>query len=679
MPTPPYPRSMEFSEAERATLRLLADTIVPRTGDPAEPLGASASDLGVDALAAQAIRDYQPPDVQRQFLQLLGAVENPAVNLLLTGRPARFSSLTPEGREAYLLAWSRSRVPVKRRVFHSVQRLIVFLYYASLTGEGRNPAWPAIGYEPPDDAAQGTHRTPPDLVLRPMPVGGETVVETDLAVIGSGAGGAVIAATAAKAGHKVVVIEAGSLQTPETFTRRELPGTEGLLERHGLITSRAYAFHILQGRTAGGGTVVNWMTCLRPPLFVLQEWERDYGIPGVAGPAFQAHLAEVWARLGVNVEEAVLTPTSDVLRRGCEALGYRLGVDYHITPKNARGCGNRCDTCNYGCVYSAKQSTLVTYLPDAQAHGARFLFDTEVRTIDVRDGRVRGVEAVHRAGGREIPVHVRARVVVLAAGAIQTPAVLLRARLRGPNVGRRLRFDPTTAVGGVYAHPIRMWAGVPQTVHSGRWLTLDGNHGFWLETVPAHPGLTALGFPWRGGRAAKELMRDYPRIAANIILVRDRAAGRVTIDREGNPVVDYRMTRRDREVMVGGIIESARIHVAAGARTVWSLHADPCEIPRREGPIAPAEVGTFAPRVRERGVRPNALALFTAHAMGSVPMGASERMPTKTTGELRGVRNLFIGDGSVLPSPPGVNPMITIMAMARRTADFVLQALRLEF
>ena len=111
------------------------------------------------------------------------------------------------------------------------------------------------------------------------------------------------------------------------------------------------------------------MTCLRPPLFVLQEWERDYGIPGVAGPAFQAHLAEVWARLGVNVEEAVLTPTSDVLRRGCEALGYRLGVDYHITPKNARGCGNRCDTCNYGCVYSAKQSTLVQNAIDTKVNG----------------------------------------------------------------------------------------------------------------------------------------------------------------------------------------------------------------------------------------------------------------------------------------------------------------------
>jgi choline dehydrogenase-like flavoprotein len=134
--------------------------------------------------------------------------------------------------------------------------------------------------------------------------------------------------------------------------------------------------------------------------------------------------------------------------------------------------------------------------------------------------------------------------------------------------------------------------------------------------------------------------------------------------------------REDRETMARGIVESARIHAAAGARQVFSLHNRPCEIPTREGPIAPAEVEAFANRTRALGVRPNGLALFTAHAMGSVPMGASERMPTEPTGELRGVRGLYVGDASVFPTAPGVNPMITIMAMARRTSDFVVNALR---
>ena len=671
--------SVELTPAQQATLRLLADTIVPRTGDPREPLGGSASDLGVDLLAAQAIQYDLPPDVQGEFLRLLDSVERPVINLLLTGRPVRFAGLTPERREAFLVGWARSRLAVKRRGFHAIKRLIAFLYYAALTDDGRNRNWPALAYPPPDDEERAKHRTAPDLLLCPLEVERETVLETDLAVVGSGAGGAVIAAAAARAGHRVLILEAGSLQTPETFTQRELPATEGMFERRGLMTSKDSAFGVLQGRTAGGGTVVNWMTCLRPPGFALEEWERGYGIPGLTGPRFRAHLDEVWSRLGVNTDEAVITATTDVLKKGCEALGYRLGADFHITPKNARGCANRCDYCFFGCVYSAKQSTLVTYLPDAQRNGAKLLFDTEVRTVLAKDGSAVGLQAVHRPGGKEVPVSVKARVVVLAAGAIHTPAILLRSALGGPGVGRGIHFDPTTAVGGVYDRPIRMWAGVPQTLHIDRWLTLNGNHGFWLETVPAHPGLTGLGFPWRGGREHKEVMRSYARIAANIVLVRDRSTGRVTIDREGNPVVRYSMDRGDRETMVRGIVESARIHVAAGARSVWSLHNAPCEIPPREGRIGVSEVEAFAIRVHELGIKPNALALFTPHAMGSVPMGAPDRMPTKPTGQLRSLRNLFIGDASVLPTPPGVNPMITIMAMARRTADFVLQALRLEF
>ncbi len=662
---------MEFTGSELRALRSLADTFVPRTGDPREPLGASASDLGVDTLMAQAIRDYQPPDVRKQFLRLLHAVESPVLNLLLTGRPVRFSNLPPEARERYLRSWARSRLAAKRKGFHSMKRLTCFLYYSALTDGRTNPNWPGIGYVGPEDGA----RAPPP-PLEPLDVDRETTLETDVVVVGSGAGGAVIAATAAKAGFRVLVLEAGPYLTSATFPRRELPGTDGMFERHGLMTTKDFAFGVLHGRTAGGSTTINWMTCIRPPRFALEEWERTYGIQGLTDPTFDAYVDEVWTRLGVSTDESVMTPTSEVLRRGCEALGYTFGVDFHVTPKNAHVCVNRCDYCNFGCIYNAKQSTLVTYLPDAREHGAQFLFDTDVQTVTVPGGGAKGVEAVRRTEGRDVPVHVKAKAVVVAAGALHTPAILLRSGFRHSGIGRGIRFDPTTAVGGVYGDPIEMWRGIPQTLHVDKWLRLRDHYGFWLETVPAHPGLTALGIPWRGGRAHKELMARYPNLAANIVLVRDRSAGRVTIDREGNPVVDYTMIPEDRKMMERGIVESARIHIAAGARSVWTLHNEPCEIPYRDGPIPPSELDAFAARVRELGIRPNGLALFTAHAMGSVPMGASDRMPVKPTGELRGVRNVFVGDGSVLPSPPGVNPMITIMAMARRTAEFVVAELR---
>jgi len=503
----------------------------------------------------------------------------------------------------------------------------------------------------------------------------QDVLETDLAVVGSGAGGSVIAAHAAKAGFRVLVIEAGPLLTADSFTQRELPGTDGMLERHGLMTSKDLAFGVLHGRTAGGGTAVNWMTCLTPPTFALEEWERTCGIPGLTGPEFAAHVDEVWARLGVTKEESVLTTPSRILKRGCEALGYKMGVDFDVTAKNARGCANRCDYCNFGCVYNGKQSTLVTYLPDAQLHGARFLFGTEVLGVHEGVGGLH-LEAVPPGTAPELDLEIQAKVVVLAAGALQTPAILLRSGIREPNVGRGLRFDPTTAAGGVYEEPVEMWRGVPQTLHVDRFLRRNGDYGFWLESVPAHPGLTAIGIPWRGGRAHKEAMLRYRHTFANILLVRDTSSGRVTIDREGHPVAEYVMNAQDRATMVEAIVESARIHAAAGARSVFSLHHAAEGIPYREGPIRPVEFDAFEAEVRNLGVAPNTLALFSAHAMGSVPMGASDRMPTKPTGELRAAPNVFVGDGSVLPTPPGVNPMITIMAMARRTADFVVEALR---
>jgi choline dehydrogenase-like flavoprotein len=663
---------MELPAKERETLRLLADAIVPRTEGP---LAASASDLGVDALAAQAIAGL-PAAAQAQFRQLLRVVESSAFNLLLTGRPTRFSRLDSEAREAYLRSWSRSRLAVKRRAFHAVKRLAAFLYYTALPDGRANPVWPTIGYRAPDDAERARHGARPELRIRPMEVT-EDVLETDLAVVGSGAGGSVIAAHAAKAGFRVLVIEAGPLLTADTFTQRELPGTDGMLERHGLMTSKDLAFGVLHGRTAGGGTAVNWMTCLKPPRFALEEWERVYGIPGLTGPEFAAHVDEVWARLGVTKDESVLTTPSRILKRGCEALGYRMGVDFDVTAKNARGCANRCDYCNFGCVYGGKQSTLVTYLVDAYRNGTQFLFDAEVSEVMPRGWDSEFLlTAFEGTEARAAELEIRAKVVVLAAGALRTPAILLRSGIREPNVGRGLRFDPTTAAGGVYEEPVEMWRGVPQTLHVDRFLRRNGDYGFWLESVPAHPGLTAIGIPWRGGRAHKEAMLRYRHTFANILLVRDTSSGRVTIDREGHPVAEYVMNARDKANMVEAIVESGRIHVAAGARSVFSLHHAAGGIPYRKGPIRPSEFDAFEAEVRRLGVEPNTLALFSAHAMGSVPMGASDRMPTKPTGELRAAPNVFIGDGSVLPTPPGVNPMITIMAMARRTADFVVEALR---
>jgi len=291
----------------------------------------------------------------------------------------------------------------------------------------------------------------------------------------------------------------------------------------------------------------------------------------------------------------------------------------------------------------------------------------------VEGGGAKGVEAVLRAGGKEMTVHVRAKAVVAAGSAIQTPALLLRSGIRSTGVGLGLRLDPTTALLAEHPHPIRMWKGPMQTIAVRRFQEADeGHHGPWLETAPAHPGLVALALPWLGGRAHKDAMRRLPYASSTIVLVRDVAEGRVSIDARGEPVLEYRLSPRDRRNLVLGLREAARIQWAAGATRIGTLHLRDCSVGDGSAPIRRSDLETLLEDISRLGVKENGLALFTAHPMGSARAGRDpRRSAAKPTGESHEVRNLWIGDGSLFPTAPGVNPMISIMALAARTAGFI--------
>ncbi len=670
-------------EGQLRTLRTLCDTLVPRVAadpDPDGLYGRGASDIGVDADLARIFESYLSSWQRQDLERLLRTLESPLLNLLLAGNPRRFTAMPPAMRERYLLGWAHSRLGLRRRGFHSMKRLVLFLFYAKTLADGRNPNWTAIGYDPPPDRERDRYRHPPELRIEPLRPDEELTLDADVCVVGSGAGGGVVAAKLAQAGHRVAVLEAGPYRTADDFTQREAETYDAVFQGHGILTTRDLAFGVLAGRTAGGSATINWMTCLRPPPWAREEWERDHGMAGVASPAFDPLVDEVWHRLSVNTDESVVNPANDLLRQGCEALGYRFGADYDIIPRNAQGCGGRCDFCFFGCIYSAKQSPIVTYLPDAYKSGARFLFDTRADYVVVEGGAVRGVEAIYRGGGREVPVHVRARAVVAAGSALQTPPLLWRSGIRFRGVGSGLRLDPTTALVGEFPHPIRMWKGPMQTIVVRRFQDADdGHHGPWIEAAPGHPGLAALATPWSGGRAHKDIMRRLPYVAASIVLVRDVAEGRVRTDNRGEPIIEYRLSRRDRRNLVLGLREAARIHRAAGARRISTLHLQETTVGDGNSPIQGNEFEGFLEEIRHRGVRENALALFTAHPMGSARAGLDPRTSAADgTGECHEVRNLWIGDGSLLPTAPGVNPMISIMALAARTADFVHRRLRGE-
>lgn len=669
-----------FSVAERQTLRTLCDTIVPRVDgvpDPDGLLGRSATDLAVDEDIVHIVSDYLSPDQRDDFHRLLRTVENPLLNLVLTGRPSRFGRLPAAARERYLLGWAHSRLPVKRQGFHAIKRLTEFLFYAKLTDGARNPNWPALGYAGPDDAERARQHHPEALKILPFVPARETTLAADVCVVGSGAGGAAIAARIAQVGYKVIVLEAGSYRTPDHFTQREADAYDTMFQGHGVLTTRDLAFGVLAGQTAGGSTTINWMIALKPPIWAREEWERDAGMEGVTSPAFEALIDEVWTRVHATREESQVNPCNDVLRRGSAALGYREGVDYDILFRNAKGCQQRCDFCFFGCVYNAKQSTLVTYLPDAYHAGAQFLFDTKAHHIVVEGGVARGVEATYRGEGKEIPVHIKARQVVAAGSALQTPALLLRSGITFPGVGFGLRFDPTTAVFAEFPEPIRFWDGPMQTVVVTKFQDSDvAHHGPWLEVAPAHPGLAGLALPWNGGRHHKELMSRLAYSANAIVLVRDWTEGRVTIDARGEPVFDYRLDPRDRRNLARGLQEAARIQRAAGATRISTLHMEGRSVGDGHAPIRDGEFDAFLEGVGRAGVGENRMALFTAHPMGSARAGRDPKTSAaKPTGECHEVRNLWIGDGSLFPTAPGVNPTISIMSVALRTAGFIRERL----
>ncbi|MDV3293477.1 MAG: FAD-dependent oxidoreductase [Nitrososphaerales archaeon] len=668
---------MKLSQEERLTLRAVCDAIFPDVGGKSEFYRRKASDLSVDSALAESVESALQPGSAEDFRRILRVFDSRFYNLVLASSPSRFSQLDDTGRQRYLSRWRDSPLPLKRTAFQALKRLACFLAYTVTDENGMNPNWSEIGY--PGPGSSPAVPMPNDLRIAPLKLESDSRLECDVCVVGSGAGGSVIAAMLSEAGFRVLVVEQGPYETSETFKRSELPMMQKLFQQSGTAATKDLSFVLLAGRGAGGGTTVNWSTCLRPPTRILKEWEADFGIDGVAGLKFEPYLNRVWSALKVNKQESQRNGNNQALWDGCVSLGYKEGTDFEVIQRNAVGCNERCDYCTYGCTYSCKQSTTLNYLPSASSKGARFLFDTKVDRVVVRDGAATGVVGTTRFGDKNLTVEVKAKAVAVACGAVETPALLLRSGVKDRNLGRFLRLDPTVAVGGVFERTISPWAGPPQTVAVWKFIDLDGTyHGFWVEAAPAHPGLFALSIPWVDGKQHKDFMRQYySRSTASIILLRERSSGSVSVDRSGFPLVSYQLEQSDRSTLVRGMEETARILAAAGAVRIWTTHNTPVFVGAGTKPLGTSDLDSFAEMVRSAGIHYNRMMLFSAHLMGSCRMSADPTLgPTAPTGELHEVGKLFIGDASVFPTTPAVNPMVTIMAMAMRTSESIITALK---
>jgi long-chain-alcohol oxidase len=641
---------VKLTARQRRALEDICDAFCP-VGDGLP----SARELGVPEALLDAVALNPRASERRQLAILLSLWDSAALGVVGGVGPRRFGALRAGDRERLLRSWADSRLPARRAVFQSLRKgALLFYYMLSTPGGARNPAWDAIGYDGP----LGKLPDPPPKALEIAPVTLDAQLECDVVIVGSGAGGGTAAGVLAASGLDVIVVESGDYYDEEDFDGSEL----GAITRYYMgapVATHDQSVGLLAGACLGGGTVVNYSTSFRTPEEVRTEWG-SHGVPAFTSDLYTASLDAVCERLGVTQEYNQPSSREEKLQEGCVKLGWHVDA----MPRGVRNCvqGRECGYCGLGCRVGAKQSVVKTWLADASAAGARVLVRTRVARAIVEGGCARGVEGQTVEGHR---VTIRSRAVVAACGAIHTPALLRRSGLQNPNIGKHLRLHPATAVFGVFDQELKPWEGVMQALYSDQHRHLRDGYGVKYETAPNHPHLFIAFSPWRGSREHFSLMEGLPNTVPMGVLLRDRDGGEVRVGRDGEPVVRYRLSRFDAEHLRTGIDGAAQILEAAGARRIFSSQAKWVAYE----PAAGGSRARFMADADAAGYDSGQVMLGSFHIMGSARMGGSPAdSACDPSGQSWDVRDLYVLDGSAFPTASGVNPQVSIQAIAHMGA-----------
>lgn len=500
--------------------------------------------------------------------------------------------------------------------------------------------------------------------------GGDRVESADVCVIGSGGGGAVVAAEIASAGRSVVVLEQGHHWTRADFVQREDQMLPRLFEEAGMRQTVDGGVTVLQGRCVGGSTVHNLCYAFRAPEPIVDMWREEHGLDQLTPRSLEPSYRRVEANLRVKpIREDEVNSLNRLIRAGTEKLGYSGFVTHH----NREGCV-RAGYCILGCSYDAKQSMLVTYIPRADRAGARIYANARAERIEVEGQRVRRVlgSIVDHSGRSRGSIEVSAPVVVLAAGAVNSPDLLLRSGIanRSGQVGNNLHLHPSVMVVGIWDEPIHAYRGIPQSYYIDQFIDLarDPHSGTVLMPIAGFPVLTAVNLPGFGRRHF-EHMRDFAKMGGLIVLLHDRSSGSVRNGSLGRPEIRYALEAGDRRQLAEGLVHGAEILFAAGARrVVVPTQPEPLVLERGDGLSAiPSEIG--------EGDAP----ITSTHPQSTCRMGGDPNTSVVNAfGESHEVAGLFITDMSVFPTSLAAPPQITTAALADRTAHHIL-ARWLEF
>ena len=491
-------------------------------------------------------------------------------------------------------------------------------------------------------------------------VAGDLSLECGAVVVGSGAGGATVAAELAEAGVDVIVLEEGGYHPTESFGA----GTGRALRTlyrdggGGMAIGRPSVLYA-EGRCVGGSTVVNGGMSWRTPAPVLQRWAEQEGLRAIGERDLDPYFTAIESRLSVGTQDPeTIGRDSELFKSGAKARGWTVVANR----RNQLHCAGT-NNCSSGCPTGAKRSMLVTSVPRALARGARLYADCRVDRVTRSGPGVTGVTGHFvRPGGRNGPsLTVRARAVIVAGGAVQTPALLMRSGLRPASgqLGRNLSVHPNAVVTAIFDQDVTGWQGVHQAYQVREFMA----GGLLLTATNLTPPMLAGILP-AYGRELGELMADYNRIVTAGPLVSDTGTGRIRNVPGLGPQVFYQLTDYDAARVVRGVELTAEALFTAGARRVL-LPFDGAPVVR-----GPDELR----RLLARPVPRRSLQLFSIHLMGTARMSEDPRRGvTGSFGEFHGVPGLFVSDASVFPGPVGINPMETVIALAMRNARKLIE------